>query len=297
MITDVKIEPNSLLEVTTPLKTADLSMRLSCDRDGRSVVTREYVNYPFRLSRTLRLDRSDPNRAYLYIMSASPGLLAGDNLRVCSQLDANTSLYLTDQAATKVHSMPIAGTAAKMVYEITVGAGANLEFVPEPLILYTDATLEQITQVRLHPTGRLFISEIILPGRLARGEFYRFHQYFSRLQVTSPTGEILFADAMRLEGKLNPFKENRFFSSLPVICNIFIVLPDIDMKRLSAELEDLEAAACWEIIAGSSLLPHCNGLLVRAMAGSAYGLKIYVQYALNCVRRVSGQPPLPKIPK
>jgi len=50
------------------------------------------------------------------------------------------------------------------------------------------------------------------------------------------------------------------------------------MKRLSAELEDLEAADCWEMIAGSSL-PHCNGLLVRAMAGSAYSLKTYVQYA------------------
>jgi len=48
------------------------------------------------------------------------------------------------------------------------------------------------------------------------------------------------------------------------------------MKRLSAELEDLEAADCWEMIAGSSF--YYNGLLVRAMAGSAYSLKTYVQY-------------------
>jgi len=147
--------------------------------------------------------------------------------------------------------------------------------------------LEQITQVRLHPTGRLFLSEII--RTLSTGEFYRFHQYFSRLQVTSLP--ILFADAMRLEGKLNPFKENSFFSSLPVICNIFIVLPDTNMKRLSAELED---CGCWGMIAGSSLLPHCNGLLVRAMAGSAYSLKTYIQYALNCVEL--RQPPLQRFP-
>ena len=230
-------------------------------------------------------------------MSASPGILAGDNLRVCLQLDANTSLYLTDQAATKVHSMPTPDTAAKMVYEIAVGAEANLEFVPEPLILYTDATLEQITQVSLHPTGRLFLSEIILPGRLARGESYRFRHYFNRLQVTSPTGELLFADAMRLEGKLNPFKENGLFSSLPAIGNIFIVLPDTDLKRLTAELEDLDAVNCSETIAGSGSLPHCNGLLVRAMASSAHALKAYIRYALNCVRRVSGQPALPEIPK
>lgn len=288
---------NVKLKVTTPLQPADLYVCLSCDHGGRSVVTRQYSNYPFRLSRTFRLDRSDPDRAYLYIMSASPGLLAGDNLRACWQLDANTSLYLTDQAATKVHSMPTVGTEAKMIYEIVIGAEANLEFVPEPLILYTDATLSQITQVQLHPTGRLFLSEIILPGRLARGESYRFHHYLSRLQVASPTGELLFADAMRLEGKLNPFKENRLFSSLPALGNIFIILPNTELKRLSAELEDLKATDCLKIITGSSPLPHCNGLLVRAMASSASALKAYVQYALNCVRRVSGQPPLPNIPK
>lgn len=278
------------------MKTADLYVRLSCDRDGRSVVSRQYVTYPFRLSRTFRLDPTDPNRAYLYMMSTSPGLLAGDNLQVSLQLDANTSLYLTDQAATKVHSMPTAGTLAKTVYEIAVGAEANLELVPEPLIFYTDATLEQITQVKLHPTGRLFLSEIILPGRLARGESYRFRDYFSRLQVTSPTGELLFADAMRLEGKLNRFKEHGFFSSLPAIANIFIVLPDTDLKQLTIELEDLNAADCLEMSVGSSFLPNCNGLLVRAMASSTH-VKTYVQYALNCVRRVSGQPPLPEIPK
>ena len=283
-------------EVAAPPKTTHLYLRLSCDRDRRSVVSRQYVTYPFRLSRTFRLDPTDPEHAYIYIMNASPGLLAGDNLRVCLQLDANTNLYLSDQSATKVHSMPT-GTAAKTIYEIAVGAEANLEFVPEPLILYTDATLEQITQVTLHRTGRLFLSEIILPGRLARGEFYRFRHYFSRLQVTSPTGELLFADAMRLEGKLNQFKENSHFSSLPALGNIFIVLPNIDLKLLSIELEDLNAANCLEMIAGSSFLPGCNGLFVRAMANSVSVLKTYIRYALDCVRRVSGQPSLPEIPK
>ncbi len=295
MVTEVNFETTSAIEVAATPE-MHLYLRLSCDRDGCSVVTRQYAAYPFRLSRTFRLDPTDPRRAYLYMMNASPGLLAGDNLRISLQLNANTSLYLTDQAATKVHSMPT-GNAAKTVYEIAVGAEANLEFVPEPLILYTDATLEQITQVTLHHTGRLFLSEIILPGRLARGESYRFHHYFSRLQVTSSTGKLLFADAMRLEGKLNQFRDSSAFSSLPVLGNIFIVLPDIDLKLLLLELDDLKAADCLEMIAGSSLLPHCNGLLVRAMANSANALKSYVRYALNCVRRVSGQSSLPEIPK
>jgi len=75
------------------------------------------------------------------------------------------------------------------------------------------------------------------------------------------------------------------------------VLPDIDLKPLIIKLEDLKAADRLEIIAGSSLLPHCNGLVVRAMANSTNALKTYIRYALNCVRQVSGQPFLPEIPK
>jgi len=45
MISDVKIDPGSLLEVTTPLKSRPLYAP-SCDRDGRSVVTRQYVSLP-----------------------------------------------------------------------------------------------------------------------------------------------------------------------------------------------------------------------------------------------------------
>jgi len=78
------------------------------------------MSITFRLSLAFRLDHT-PNRAYLYIIGASPGLLAGGYLRVCSQLDANTSLYLTDQAATKVHSMPIADTAAKWFMRLQSG--------------------------------------------------------------------------------------------------------------------------------------------------------------------------------
>jgi len=281
-------------EVAVPQK--NLYLHLGCDRHHQSFVRRQYVTYPFRLSRPLRLDPIDQSRAYLYILNASPGLLAGDSLSVSLQLDANTSLYLTDQSATKVHSMPIDGTAAKIVYEFRLEAGANLEFVPEPLILYTDSTLEQNTQVTLHPTSRLFLSEVILPGRLARGEFYCFRQYFSRLQVASSTGELLFADAMRLEGKLNPFKGSRIFS-MPAMANIIAVLPDVNLKQLIAKLEDITAANCQKVVAGSSSLPNCNGLLLRAMADSANVLKTYIRDTLNYLRQVSNQPPLPEIPK
>lgn len=270
----------------------NLSLRLS-ERDRHSFVSHQYASYPLRLSRSLPLDRSDPQRVYLYMMNASPGLLAGDNLRVQLQIDADTSLYLTDQSATKVHSMP-EGTTAKVTSEISVGAKAYLEWIPEPLILYADSALEQRVQITLRPESQLCLGEIILPGRLARNEYYRFRHYFSRLQVNLHE-ELLFADAMRLEGKTNPFKDTSLIAALPAIANLIIVLPQIDLESLSAELAKAEAQPNLRV--GTSLLPRCNGLLVRAIAQSTSTLKNYIRSTLNCVRHISGQPKLPEIPK
>lgn len=279
-----------MLTLESLKRTKNLELRLECDRQNYTIATHQYTAYPLGISRTFRSDPANPDRAYLYITSSSPGLLANDQLNISLQLEANTSLYLTDQAATKVHPMPIADSKAIAHYDIEIGEGATLEFVPEPIILFRDATFEQTTTIKCHPTGKLFWSEIIVPGRMARGEFYQFHHYLSRLQVTSTEGERCFTDAMRLEGKLNPFKNNDLFSPLPILGNLIIILPKTNLELLSESLEDLEASNCSGVRVASSILPQGKGLLIRAIASGTYGLKNYLKYALNCVRHLSHQP-------
>ncbi|MBD2503491.1 urease accessory protein UreD [Anabaena azotica] len=285
-------------------RTNNLELRLKCDkplgicsadnRQSKTIVSHQYAAYPLSVSPVFRLDGDfDSYRAYLYMMSTSPGLLAGDEWKISLQLEENSSLYLTEQAATKVHSMPIEGTKATINYNIEIGAKASLEFIPEPLILFADAVLEQTINIKIHPTGQLCLSEIILPGRLARGESYQFHHYLSRLQVRSTSGELWFTDAMYLEGKLNPFTDSHLFTSSPVLGSLFVVLPEADLAILSASIEDLEAANCSDMTVASSILPHGKGLLIRAIASGTHKMKMYLKYALNCVRRSNHQPPLP----
>lgn len=275
-------------------RTNNLELRLKCDRNSQTILSHQYAAYPLSVSPVFRLDGDfDCDRAYLYMMSTSPGLLAGDEWNVSLQLAANSNLYLTEQAATKVHSMPIDGTKAKINYDIEIDAGATLEFVPEPLILFADAALEQTTNIKIHPTGHLCLSEIILPGRLARGEVYQFHYYLSRLQVRSTSGELWFTDAMFLEGKLNPFIDSHLFTSSPVLGSLFVVLPEANLALLSASIEDLEAANCSDMTVASSILPDGKGLIIRAISSGTHEMKMYLKYALNCVRRSNHQPSLP----
>ena len=269
---------------------------LRCDRSSRTVCQHQYTSFPLRLSTPFRLEGENSNRIYHYLINTSPGLLAGDELSLSLQLAANTSLYLTDQAATKVHPMP-KGDSATVNYQITVEKNADLELVPEPVILYKDSILEQNTTIKLHPTAKLFVSEIILPGRIAKQEYYDFNYYSNRLQVSDLTGKLLFVDAMRLIGKQNPFKNNQLLVSLPIIGNAIAILPGIDLKLLTTQLESLKSLEYKNIEVATSVLPSENGLLIRAFASKTIELKKYFTYAIDCIRTITGRSSLPYIAK
>lgn len=278
-----------------------LSMRLSCAGGAQdaSFIAHQYATYPFRLSGNLRLDPSDPHRVYAYIMNACPGILSGDNLQLALQVGERASLYLTDQSATKVHSRPPGGATAHQTWTMEVGANAYLEYVPEPMILFKAAALTQRMQVTLHPQGRLVLSEIIVPGRLARGEFYDFDQFQSRLRVHTPDGQLCFADNQRLTGRSNHLKHSPFIADFPIMGNFILVVPGVPLSDLTQAIQANEKILeiSSELQMGQSPLPNCNGLLVRAIATRVSLLKTYRRYLLNCVRQLTNQPPLPDIPK
>lgn len=274
-----------------------LYIQTGCDRQHHTVVSRQYAAYPFRLSRVFRLETANPQRAYLYMMNASPGLLAGDDLQIDLQVGPRSQLYLTDQAATKVHSSPQPQQFAHVAYQIRVGPEAHLELVPEPLILFADAYLQQSLEVHLHPTSQVYVSDIIVPGRLARSEYYEFGEYRNRVRLRSLDGTLLVGDAMHLQGRGNPLRQSLFFARFPIMANIMAVLPTVDVPALLHQLEadsSVDSTRCW---VGMSPLPNCSGLLIRAMADQVGTLQHYQQSVLNRIRQVTGQPLLPEIPK
>ena len=271
-----------------------LELRAKCDRADRTIIGSQYTTYPLRLSNVFRLDTAELDCAYLYLVNTSPGLLAQDCLNLSLELAEGTKVYLTDQAATKVHAMPKPETKAETKFKITVGAGASLELIPEPIILFTDAALKQSTQITLDSSAAMVWSEIILPGRLTRGEYYDFRYYHSRLEIYDPTG-LCFCNATYLEGKDNPFKQSDLFASQPILANLYLVQPQIDLEVL---IQKLEIAAGYEgMTLASSILPDNKGLVIRAMANKTPLIKKYFHHVLNCIRSLSDRPNLPYIPK
>lgn len=283
-----------------------LSLELGCDASGKTVVQSRYMAYPLSVSPLFRreADGVDPardRRAYLYRMNTSPGLLAGDTLKMSVKLTEGSSLYLMDQAATKVHQMPGGGAAspnATVAYDIVLDDQATLEFLPEPLILFADSALRQTTQITLHPSSGLSWGEIILPGRLARGERYQFRECFSRIQLkSSDDGSIFFVDAMKLLGKENRFVRSDLFAGESILGTLILVLPaesaaTENTAMLARQIESI-ALNRDAIELASSVLPGGRGVFVRAIASTTRDLQSCFRSAVNCVRKLRQQFPLP----
>lgn len=273
-----------------------LSIKLGCTPEGKTVISHRYMAYPLSVSPVFRLEENEASgfakRVYLYRMNTSPGLLANDALKVSLQLEPGSQLYLADQAATKVHK----NARARVNYQIEIGDRATLEFFPEPLILFADSDLKQQTSITLHPTAALSLGEIILPGRLAHGELYQFYQYFSRLQVSSPEGNMWFAESMKLLGKENRFVQASLFASGPVLGSLVLILPEAiatpqALTTLSAEIDALTNPPA--LMLASSVLPARRGLFIRAMAQTTRDMQTCFKAAVNCVRKLRGEALLP----
>ncbi|MEM9215360.1 MAG: urease accessory protein UreD [Cyanobacteria bacterium P01_F01_bin.150] len=302
---DAGHENRTLCDDAAVVKDQDFYVRVGCARNSQTFVAQQYTAYPFRLSRTFRLDEGSDKqirdrRAYLYLMNSAPGVFGGDRLNLGLTLEPNAHLYLTDQAATKVHKMPVtdgSDSFAQLSWHITVGAGASLEFVLEPLILYAEAQLSQSTTITLDPISNLFVSEIIVPGRLARSEYYQFREYHNRLRVLSPDGTLLFGDTMRLVGQSNLFKDSIFFAKYPLMANIYTVLPTIDLEQLSHELATNSQLKSSDLLTGFSPLPNCNGLLIKVMGDRVGQIQSYIYDVLSHIRNAKNEPDVPYIPK
>ena len=176
-----------------------------------------------------------------------------------------------------------------------LGDRATLEFLPEPLILFADAALTQKTEVIVQPSSALSLGEIILPGRLARGESYQFRECLSRIEVKSPEGRAWFVEAMKLRGKNNRFSQQKLFASGAVLGSLVLILPEAtatseNLTVLSASIDDL---ANESVDVTSSALPEGRGLFVRAMAQTTWEMQACFKGAVNGVRKLRGQLPLP----
>ncbi|MCE2395470.1 urease accessory protein UreD [Candidatus Poribacteria bacterium] len=164
-------------------------------QNDRTVMAESFFRVPLQVMKP-RYDAS--GCACVYLLSPTGGIVQGDDYQIQVKLAANTHATLTTQASTKVYAMPGQGATQSMWGR--VGQDAIFEYLPDSTILFRDANFSQSLSLFLERGAKVALQEIVMPGRLARGEKLAFTRYQSRIEVSDSQGLLLY-DSCRLQRK------------------------------------------------------------------------------------------------
>ncbi len=225
---------------------------------GRSFLARQYVPYPFHITRPFYLDATPSDLATVYLQSASGGAYRGDRLSLTVALEEEARAQVTTQASTLVNAGR--GGTTRLGQVLRVGPQAHLEYLPDPLILMAEADCENRTEIHLEEGATLILCEAFLTHDF-RGEGRLPERFRSELRISEAGGRLLLVDRILLGRSGYDFRQ---LGERPCCASFLVCTPGPHGSLLAALREEL--AACTGIRAGCSSLADDRGLFVRLTA-------------------------------
>lgn len=271
----------------------------------RTELAHHYQRSPLQIMRPLYFDPARPDLAVTFLLSTGGGIVQADRLRTDVRCGPRTAVHLTTQAATRVHEMRV--DYATHLVNLTVQAGAYVEYLPEAVIPFTDSRFYQRTAVTVDPTATVLLGETVVAGRLARGERHRYRVLATDLEVTRPDGQPVLVDTVRLEpgaagtGTTGP----AVLAGHDVMSTLHVVTPLAEASRVADVLHRSLSGAdrpdgpdgpdgLWY---GVSVLPDECGAWLRVLGDDPGVVRVGVARAWDAVRRLLIGVPAPDLRK
>ncbi|SHG46381.1 urease accessory protein [Cognatishimia maritima] len=158
---------------------------------GRSGIDR------FRTSGAMKalFPRAEDLQAIL--INTSGGLTGGDQIDIVAQAGAGSSLTLTTQAAERAYRSQ--DGRARMHTDLTIDTDAQINWLPQEMILFEGSALDRRLTVDIADNGRFLMVEPIIFGRTAMGETLTSVSFKDRVRINRQ-GKPLYWDGLDLDG-------------------------------------------------------------------------------------------------
>lgn len=219
---------------------AKLVIDLAFDPSTQSTIPIRREHYgPLRLQKLLYPEGAD--RPHLILLHPPGGVAGGDQLDIRIELQQNARALMTTPGAAKWYRCSDCDPSRQSV-ELRVGAGAQLEWMPQESIVFDQVYTDWQTTLRVHPEGRAMGGEVVMLGRAARGEFFREGQVSAQLKVltddmTSETsGKLLFAEQWQLTGDDPRLSSPQGLQSVPCWGQYWVVAPSAQLDEVQSNL-------------------------------------------------------------
>lgn len=249
--------------------------------------------------RVLRAFTNPEGGALVHLHNVSGGVLGGDDLGLRVEVGEGCRVQLTTTSATRLYRCKAGAADSAQQMSVTVGTGALLEILPDPLIPFAGARYRQETRFALQPGARLFCWEVLSPGREARGELFAYDRLDLRTAIVADGMPIAYermmlapaAQSLHSGAVLGPYR----YLSTGYLCVAGV--PRADLSRWEADLTDLAqqvsqpGEALWGV---SQLVGH--GLIIRGLSRSGIDHAAYLFRFWTAARRLLGEP-MPTLPR
>ena len=160
--------------------------QLRFERSGSSTRFQARASAPLKVQRSF--GRAD-GRCELPLLHTAGGLVGGDRLSVGVSLAAGSRALITTVAAQKVYGSigrsrrAPQGDWALQELDFELAADADLEWLPQELVLYADGLYEQRARVNLAASASWLGAEVVRLGRSAAGESLGAGRWRSLLEI------------------------------------------------------------------------------------------------------------------
>lgn len=259
-VLDFAGEPESL-RVGSPGKVGVLQLEFARRGEGTELVG-HYQKTPLQIMRPLYFNPLRPDMPYTFLMATGGGMVSGDRHRTDLIFGPGSSAHVTTQAFTKVYRME-AGYAAATT-NITVGAGAYVEFLPDPVIPFADSRYYQRISVTVDESATVIVGETVYAGRLARDERHLYDVYASDFEVRRPDGSFVALDRVRFRPKQPGAGGLAVLDGRDVLAMLYVITPLMPAAELAERLHELlEARIGDDLLFGVSILPGDAGVWLR----------------------------------
>nr|WP_308470618.1 urease accessory protein UreD [Arthrobacter sp. N199823] len=256
-------------------------------RAGRSIALKQFHDGALRILRPHYLD--DSGQVCYVVINPGGAYLGGDKYLIEVAVADGAELLLTTQSATKIYRTP--NDRAEQHMHLSLGAGARLELLPDPLIAYREASYGQVTQVEMDSTASLVMAEVVTPGWSPNGELFRYDEVRLRNEI-SIGGRLTVLDNLLIRpGSGSPVDSSAFMREYTHLGSLIVVDARVD-QALVDELHTLMAPLDPAGQLGITLLDG-PGLAVRALSNSTETLNEMIAATVDLLRgRWYSQKPL-----
>jgi len=281
------------LPVGAPGKVGVLELALA-RRGGTTRVEHQYQRAPLHVYRPIHLDANLPEMAFVFVQQFGDGFVDGDRCRIEIDCGADAAVHVTTQAATNLYRAE--RNFATQLVDLRAGRGAVLEYLPDPVVPFRGSRFFQRTRLTADPDSTVILAELLLPGRVARGEIHAYDLYWAETEARRPDGTLLFADVLRFRPtEAEEPQSLGLLGGRDVVATLYVVTHRVP----AAELVELLRQAMTDcgVLAGVSELPNGCGVSARLLGPTSKAVRAALANAWNAARLALLGVPAPDLRK